>query len=31
VAATLKDLYDLYGLCAGRLVNLLDWFDEGQQ
>lgn len=31
VAATLKELYDLYGLCAGRLVDLLDWFDEGQQ
>lgn len=30
VAAALKELYDLYGLCAGRLVDLLDWMDEGQ-
>lgn len=25
VALTLKAMYDLYGPCAGRLVNLLDW------
>ena len=31
VAAALKELYDLYGLCAGRLVDLLDWIDGGQQ
>ena len=30
VAAALKELYDLYGLCAGRLVDLLNWMDEGQ-
>ena len=29
VAAALKELYDLYGLCAGRLVDLLDWMDQG--
>lgn len=28
---TLKDLYDLYGICAGRLVDLLDYLDGGQQ
>lgn len=31
VAVALKDMYDLYGICAGRLVDLLDYFDEGQQ
>jgi hypothetical protein len=31
VIAALKDLYDLYGICAGRLVDLLDWIDGGQQ
>ena len=31
VAAALKEMYDLYGLCAGRLVDLLNWLDEGQQ
>lgn len=30
VAAALKELYDLYGLCAGRLIDLLNWMDEGQ-
>jgi hypothetical protein len=25
VAVALKELYDLYGVCAGRMVNLLDW------
>ena len=25
VAVELKQMYDLYGLCAGRLVDLLDW------
>ena len=30
MAATLKELFDLYGICAGRLTDLLDWFDEGQ-
>lgn len=29
MAAALKELYDLYGLCAGRLVDLLDWMDQG--
>lgn len=31
VAVLLKDLYDLYGICAGRVVDLLDWIDGGQQ
>lgn len=31
VAAALKDMYDLYGVCAGRMVDLLDWIDGGQQ
>jgi len=31
VAATLKELFDQYGICAGRMVDLLDWIDEGQQ
>lgn len=31
VAVALKELFDLYGICAGRLVDLLDWLDEGQQ
>jgi hypothetical protein len=28
VAISLKELYDLYGLCAGRLVDLLDWLGD---
>ena len=31
VAAALKDMYDLYGICAGRMVDLLDYLDGGQQ
>lgn len=31
VLAALKDMYDQYGLCAGRLVDLLDYLDGGQQ
>lgn len=31
VAAALKDMYDLYGICAGRQVDLLDYLDGGQQ
>lgn len=31
VAVALKDLYDLYGICAGRVVDLLDYIDGGQQ
>ena len=27
VAMALKELYDLYGLCAGRFVGLLNWMD----
>ncbi len=23
----LKGMYDLYGLCAGRLADLLDWLE----
>lgn len=25
--ATLKDLYDAYGVCAGRYVDFLNWID----
>lgn len=31
VAVALKDLYDLYGICAGRMADLLDYLDGGQQ
>lgn len=31
VAVALKDMYDLYGICAGRMADLLDWLDGGQQ
>ena len=31
VAVALKEMYDLYGVCAGRMVDLLDWMDGGQQ
>jgi len=31
VLVALKDLYDLYGICAGRMVDLLDYLDGGQQ
>lgn len=27
VAQALNDMYHAYGLCAGRLVDLLDWLD----
>lgn len=30
VAVALKDMYDLYGLCAGRFVGLLNWIDGEQ-
>jgi len=25
IALALKQLYDQYGVCAGRLVDLVDW------
>lgn len=28
VAVALKEMYDLYGLCAGRLVDLVDYLQE---
>ncbi len=31
VIAVLKDMYDLYGVCAGRFVDFLDYIDGGQQ
>lgn len=31
VLAALKDMYDLYGVCAGRFVDFLDYIDGGQQ
>lgn len=30
MAAALKELYDVYGICAGRVADLLDWLDGGQ-
>lgn len=27
VALELKSMYDLYGLCAGRMTDLLNWLD----
>lgn len=24
-AIALKEMYDLYGICAGRLIDLVDW------
>ena len=30
VALALKNMFDLYGLCAGRVVDFLDWHDGGQ-
>lgn len=29
MATALKQLYDLYGTCAGRFADLLDWLDGG--
>lgn len=29
VMATLKDLYDAYGICAGRYVDFINWIDGG--
>ena len=32
VALELKSMYDLYGLCAGRMTDLLNWIDtEGMR
>lgn len=31
VLVALKELYDLYGICAGRMVDLLNYLDGGQQ
>jgi len=31
VAMALKGMYDLYGTCAGRLVDLLNWMDGEPQ
>lgn len=25
----LKEMYDSYGLCAGRVVDLINWLDGG--
>jgi len=30
MAIALKELYDHYGICAGRLADILDWLDGGQ-
>lgn len=29
VALELKTMYDLYGICAGRMTDLLNWLDAG--
>jgi len=29
VAVALKEMYDLYGMCAGRMVDLLDHLQGG--
>lgn len=29
VAMALKEMYDTYGLCAGRVVDLINWLDGG--
>jgi len=31
VAISLKQMYDLYGLCAGRLVDLLDYLEGARR
>lgn len=31
VALELKGMYDLYGTCAGRMVDLLNWMDGPTQ
>ncbi|MFT4190855.1 MAG: hypothetical protein QM617_04930 [Comamonas sp.] len=28
IALALKEMYDLYGLCAGRHFELVDWLDN---
>ncbi len=30
VAVALKEMYDTYGLCAGRMANLLDWLEQAR-
>lgn len=30
MSVALKDLYDLYGLCAGRMADLLDYLERPQ-
>lgn len=29
MAIALHDMYELYGVCAGRLVDLVDWVNGG--
>lgn len=31
IAVALKDMYDLYGLCAGRLHELVNYLEQDQQ
>lgn len=31
VATALKAMYDLYGICAGRYLGLLNWLDGERQ
>lgn len=31
MAVALKELYDLYGICAGRMADLLDWLSQERQ
>lgn len=30
IAVGLKEMYDLYGLCAGRLVDLVQYLEQEQ-
>ncbi len=30
VAVALKEMYDLYGLCAGRLTELVNYLEQEQ-
>lgn len=31
IVVALKTMYDLYGVCAGRFADLLDWLEEGDR
>lgn len=31
VMIVLKEMYDLYGVCAGRLVDVVDWIQKAEK